>query len=446
MQTGLKLFAHKFQGWVAPADCFAAFFADSTQAFWFDRQAHPTDRFSVIGEADTVHEFKFETDGLSQLAALQSDFEQAAGTSPDLDLPFEWRPGVVFALAYDPETVSRAMTVTKGIAFDHEKRQMWFVGFFESQKAFDRWFHSALLTLTLTGGNAVSYRFERRTKRGLLNLTVRHSDEEYLQLIRASQVEIVAGNAYQICLTNQLSATHDLDPLDVFLRLRETNPAPYSAYLRFDDFSLASASVEQFLTANRDGRLQTKPIKGTRARSTQELAVSDQQIADELASNVKERAENLMIVDLMRNDLAIVCDADSVTVTELFEVQSYPTLHQLVSTIEGQLRPQLSHVDALTAMFPGGSMTGAPKFSAINIIKRLEGGPRGIYSGVFGYLGHFGHTDVAMVIRSIVFEGNQLSIGIGGGITSDSDPIAELAETKLKARALLAALEVPDAW
>jgi len=446
MPTGLKLFVHKFGGWVAPADCFAAFFADSTQSFWFDRESHPTDRFSVIGEADRIDEFSFDENGKKQLERIQAEFSSAVLDAADLDLPFDWRPGIVFALAYEPDSRSRALTVSKALVFDHEKRQMWFLGFFETQKAFDRWFHSALLSLTLTGGNATNHRFVNRTKRGVSDLKPRHTDAEYLRLIAQSQAEIVAGNVYQICLTNQLTASHNLDPLDVFLRLREKNPAPYSAYLRTGDFALVSASVEQFLTANRAGRLQTKPIKGTRARSGENLGSADELIVAELASNAKERAENLMIVDLMRNDLARVCEPESVTVTELFEVQSYPTLHQLVSTIEGQLRPQLTHIDALAAMFPGGSMTGAPKISAMNIIKRLENGHRGIYSGVFGYLGHFGHTDVAMVIRSIVFEGDKISLGIGGGITSDSDPEAELAETKLKAKALLAALEVPDAW
>ena len=446
MASGLKQFAHNFGGWVAPADCFSAFYADSSQTFWFDREAHPTDRFSVMGEADSVHEFKVETDGLVQLEIVQKKFREHVGAAPDLDMPFEWRPGIVFALSYDPHSISRALSVSRGIVFDHERRQMWFVGFFENQKDFDRWFHSALLTLTLTGGNAVSYRFERRAKRGVSNLQARHSDPSYLKLIEEAQAEIVAGNVYQLCLTNQLTAHHNLDPLDVFMRLREINPAPYSTFLRDKDFTLVSASVEQFLTATREGQLQTRPIKGTRPRSDDSSEHNDQQIVIELSSNAKERAENLMIVDLMRNDLARVCEPDSVKVTELFEVKSYATLHQLVSTIEGQLRQGLTHVDALASVFPGGSMTGAPKQSAMNIIDRLENGARGTYSGVFGYFGHYGHTDVAMVIRSIVFEGNRLSIGAGGGITIDSDPAAELAETKLKARALLAAIQVPDAW
>ncbi len=446
MTASRQLFARSFAGWVAPADCFAAFYAESKRSFWFDRETHPTDRFSVMGEADEVEEFTRRNQGLTQIAKAQSDFSHFVQGSTDLDLPFDWRPGVVFALAYDPDSVSRTLTVTRGMVFDHDKRQMWFIGFFVSQTAFDRWYHAALLNLTLTGGNSLGYRFALRAKRGVHNLKPRHDDDAYLTLIAETQREIAAGNVYQLCLTNQLSATHNLDPLEVFYRLREINPAPYAGYLRVGDFALVSASVEQFLTANRSGLLQTKPIKGTRARANASQSGADEIVAAELAANVKERAENLMIVDLMRNDLAKVCEPDSVKVTRLFEVESFASVHQLVSTIEGQLKAEYSHVDALSSMFPGGSMTGAPKIRAVELIEKFESAPRGTYSGLFGYLGHFDHSDVAMVIRSIVFEGDKLSIGIGGGITSDSDPDFEIAETKLKARALLAALEVPDAW
>lgn len=440
------LFARSFAGWVAPADCFAAFYAESSQCFWFDREAHPTDRYSVMGEADSYLEFRSQERGLAPIADTLSEFEDFAAGSTDLDLPFDWRPGVHFALAYDPDSVSRVLSVSRGLVFDHEKRHMWFVGFFVNQAAFDRWYHAALLNLTLTGGNAAGYRFVNRPRRSISALEPRHSDADYLKLIDSAKSEIAAGNVYQLCLTNELTATHNRDPLDVFYRLREINPAPYSGFLRVGNFALVSASVEQFLTANRTGRLQTKPIKGTRARSQDSSPDDDLLVAEELASDVKERAENLMIVDLLRNDIARVCEPDSVQVSKLFEVETYPTVHQLVSTVEGQIRPEFSHLEAIEAMFPGGSMTGAPKIRAVELISRFENGPRGIYSGLFGYLGHFGHTDVAMVIRSIVFEGDRLSIGIGGGITSDSDPLAELAETKLKAQALLAALEVPHAW
>jgi len=452
--TTRKLFAHNFRGWVAPADCFAAFYADNAQAFWFDRETHATDRFSVIGDADQVTEFTVAADGVHPLKKAQSDFDASVDGAEDIELPFDWRPGVVFSLAYDPDSVSRALTVSRAMVFDHEKRQMWFVGFFADQKSFDRWYHAALLGLTLTGGNALGYQFERRNHKLTGPLQPRHTDAEYLSLIENAKQEIAAGNVYQICLTNELTASHELDPLNVFYRLRKINPAPYSGFIRVGDFALVSTSVEQFLSANREGRLQTKPIKGTRARvqphgahtGKNQLASNDEQVVAELAANVKERAENLMIVDLMRNDLSKVCQHDTVRVTKLFEVETYATVHQLVSTIEGQILPELSHLDAMMAMFPGGSMTGAPKIRATELISEFERGPRGTYSGLFGYFGHFGHTDVAMVIRSIVFEGPNLSIGVGGGITSDSDPYFEVAETKLKARALLAALEVPDAW
>ena len=442
--TTRRLFARHFAGWVAPGDCFAAFFADNQKAFWFDREAHPTDRFSVIGDAEAVIQFNFQTDAGAPLTEAQASFAATVAGADDLELPFDWRPGVIFALAYDPQSTSRALTVSRGMVFDHDKRQMWFIGFFSDETKFDRWYHAALLNLTLTGGNALGYRFARRANREVQGLSARHSDAEYLALIKRAQAEIAAGNVYQLCLTNELTASHAQDPLDVFYRLREVNPAPYSGYLRVGDFALVSASVEQFFSADRSGRLQTKPIKGTRARASDEER--DQQVVAELAANVKERAENLMIVDLMRNDLTKVCEHDSVRVTRLFDVETYPTVHQLVSTVEGQLLPHQSHIDAMLAMFPGGSMTGAPKLRAVELIEQFEAGPRGTYSGLFGYFGHFGHTDVAMVIRSIVFEGDKLSIGVGGGITSDSDPNFEVAETKLKARALLAALEVPDAW
>ncbi|MEO0024651.1 MAG: aminodeoxychorismate synthase component [Actinomycetota bacterium] len=444
--TSRQLFARKFAGWVAPGDCFAAFFSNNEQAFWLDRDAHPTQRFSIIGDAEAVCEFEFGEAGADALIDAQNSFADSVVDATDLDLPFDWRPGIVFALAYDPNSTSRALIVSRGMVFDHEKRQMWFVGFFGTQAAFDRWFFAALLNLTLTGGNAKGYRFARRDERRVRPLAARHSDSEYLQLIESTKAEIAAGNVYQLCLTNQLTTQHSRDPLDVFYRLREINPAPYSGYMRVGDFALVSASVEQFLTANREGLLQTKPIKGTRARSPEATPEADELVAAELASDVKERAENLMIVDLMRNDLTKVCEPDSVKVTKLFEVESYATVHQLVSTIEGRIREGFTHLDAVLAMFPGGSMTGAPKIRAVELIEQFEGGPRGTYSGLFGYFGHFGHTDIAMVIRSIVFEGDTLTIGVGGGITSDSDPEFEVAETKLKARALLAALEVPDAW
>jgi anthranilate/para-aminobenzoate synthase component I len=160
----------------------------------------------------------------------------------------------------------------------------------------------------------------------------------------------------------------------------------------------------------------------------------------ELAGNEKERAENLMIVDLMRNDLGRVCQADSIMVEKLFEVETYATVHQLVSTVTGQLKADQSATSALAACFPGGSMTGAPKIRAVEILRELEGAPREIYSGAFGYLGFDGSADFGMTIRTLVFEGRSATLGVGGGITIDSDPESEFEETMLKSKALLQAL------
>jgi anthranilate/para-aminobenzoate synthase component I len=192
------------------------------------------------------------------------------------------------------------------------------------------------------------------------------------------------------------------------------------------------------------GLVSTKPIKGTRPRSAD--PIKDKALADELRNNEKERAENLMIVDLMRNDIGRVVHPDSIKVSKLFEIESYATVHQLVSTVEGQLAPGETAVSAMAAAFPGGSMTGAPKLRAMEIISELEKGPRGVYSGAVGYFGFNGAAEFGMTIRTIVFEGTRAYIGVGGGITSDSDPMAELEETKLKAQALLRALNAPDPW
>jgi anthranilate/para-aminobenzoate synthase component I len=166
----------------------------------------------------------------------------------------------------------------------------------------------------------------------------------------------------------------------------------------------------------------------------------DAELAAELVANDKERAENLMIVDLMRNDLGRVSEPDDVVVAKLFDIESYASVHQLVSTVTAKLKPGLDVFDAITACFPAGSMTGAPKIRAMEILSQLEVGPRGIYSGCLGFIGFNGAADLAMTIRTIVFESGRATIGIGGGITIDSVPGEELAETKLKAKALLAAL------
>ncbi len=265
-----------------------------------------------------------------------------------------------------------------------------------------------------------------------------YPDSVYLDMIRQCQAAIREGDAYQLCLTTEARVDATPDPFTTYLRLRDSSPTHHGALLVAGDVAVLSASPEQFLAVSPDGVVTTKPIKGTRPRG--QTDVEDEVLREELESSDKERAENLMIVDLMRNDLGRVAKVGSVGVSSLLAVESYAQVHQLVSTVRAELADGLTGIDAIEACFPAGSMTGAPKRSATLILDELEGRPRGIYSGAFGYVGLDGAVDLAMVIRSIVIDGEGCTIGTGGGITALSVPEEELAETRVKAAALLRVL------
>ena len=268
----------------------------------------------------------------------------------------------------------------------------------------------------------------------------RHDPATYAALIGTCLAAIHDGDAYQLCLTNEIRVPGSWHPVDTFVALRAGSPSHHGGLLRFGDVALLSASPEQFLYVGGDRRIRTKPIKGTRPRASE--PDEDERLKLELAHSDKERAENLMIVDLMRNDIGRIAQLGTVAVSTLLAVESYPHVHQLVSTIEAQLAPGVTVVDAIETCFPAGSMTGAPKRSAMSILNGLERGPRGIYSGAFGYIGRGGVADLAIVIRSIVLDSHGASIGTGGGITALSDASEEIDETRIKAAALLASLGV----
>ncbi len=237
----------------------------------------------------------------------------------------------------------------------------------------------------------------------------------------------------------------EIDPLQTFRALRTMTPSHHGGFVRSGGAALAGASPERFLEV-RDGVVATHPIKGTRPRGTD--ADSDVSLAAELRASPKERAENVMIVDLMRNDLSRVSVAGSIAVKRLLEVESYPAVHQLVSTVAGTLQPGTTLGRLLDAAFPAGSMTGAPKLSAMTILQRLEGAPRGVFAGCFGWVGDDGAADLAMIIRAIVIHPGGAYVGAGGGITWGSDAAAEVAEVGVKARGPLRALgaELPPGW
>ncbi len=264
--------------------------------------------------------------------------------------------------------------------------------------------------------------------------------EAYMDAVRASQHEIYEGNSYEVCLTAQTVARIQNPSPELFFELyrrqRAHNSAPYAAYLRCGDFSVLSSSPERFLSVDEQRNAQTKPIKGTIARGA--TPEEDAAAAQWLRTDEKTRAENLMIVDLLRNDLSTVSDPASVRVPVLMGVESYSTVHQLVSTVSSRLREGISAVAAARACFPGGSMTGAPKPSTMQIIEGLENRARGVYSGALGFVSADGSANLSIVIRTLVaHDDGTVTLAAGGAVVADSDPAAEYEEMLTKLRAAL---------
>jgi para-aminobenzoate synthetase component 1 len=252
-----------------------------------------------------------------------------------------------------------------------------------------------------------------------------------------------AGDCYQVNLAQRFEVPASGDPWVAFRRLRAINPAPFAAYLNVPGVQVLSVSPERFLRAEADGHVETCPIKGTRPRNSD--ATADTALADALATSPKDRAENVMIVDLLRNDLGRVCATGSVRVPRLCEIESFPTVHHLVSTVTGELAPEHDALDLLRACFPGGSITGAPKIRAMEIIEELEPHRRGVYCGAIGYVGFDGAMDTNIAIRTLVHSNERARFWAGGGIVIDSEAESEYQETFDKAAAMLALLrEVAD--
>ncbi|HTH50685.1 MAG TPA: anthranilate synthase component I family protein, partial [Pyrinomonadaceae bacterium] len=290
--------------------------------------------------------------------------------------------------------------------------------------------------------------------------------ETYVNAVKAIQELVRSGDTYQTNLTQQITiAGKDMRPQDVFWRLRRDHPAPFAAFMARGDSTVVSASPERFFRVTSDfdvsnrgveplptgglltrsaARIETSPIKGTRRRG--ETAEEDAELRDDLLTSAKDRAENTMIVDLLRNDLGRVCEYGSVRVDKLCELEEHPTLFHLVSTVSGDLREDVSFADIIRAIFPCGSITGAPKISTMRIIDEIERTPRGLSMGAIGYSIPAGFDgldpviDLSVAIRTMVFQDGVATFNVGGGITIDSDPDAEYDESLLKAKALLAAL------
>ncbi|HDZ57494.1 MAG TPA: aminodeoxychorismate synthase component I [Pseudomonas xinjiangensis] len=264
------------------------------------------------------------------------------------------------------------------------------------------------------------------------------SRQEYQAAFERIQAYILAGDAYQINLAQRFRARCSGDPLEAYRLLRNACPTPFSAYIEDVDFSLLCHSPERFLSVI-GGKVETRPIKGTRARGA--TCEQDMALAEDLQDCLKDRAENVMIVDLLRNDLGRTCAIGSVQVPELFKLESYPNVHHLVSSVTGELAHGRDALDLLASAFPGGSITGAPKIRAMQIIEELEPVRRSMYCGSLGYIGCEGQMDLNIAIRTLVHQDDNLYLWGGGGIVADSESESEYQETLTKVRVLMEALE-----
>ncbi len=408
--------------WQDPEAVFAARFAGRPSSWWLDSsRAEPgLARFSYMGEGGApVRDF----DELSTKLAQKSVKNTA---------PFTFFGGFVGYFGYEMHTGAPDLAflpVDRFLVFDHETHTMcaaWLDG-----AADDNWAKEMSAPVPSLPEPEAPPAVEGRLARGR---------EQYLKDIRACLEQIRNGETYQTCLTNRVRFPFNEDPFEAYRRLRRANPAPYSAFLWMPELAVACSSPERFLKVDREGWVESKPIKGTRPRGA--TAEEDEAIRRELAASEKDRAENLMIVDLIRNDLGRVCETGTIHAPALLEIESYATVHQLVSTVRGRLREDRTALDAVRAAFPGGSMTGAPKLRTMRILAELEGEARGIYSGALGFLSLDGAMDLNIVIRTAVFSEGQGEVGAGGGIVSLSDPEREWEEMLVKARAVTRPLGV----
>lgn len=441
---------------------FAELFADDPHAFWLDSSLveEGLARFSFMGPSDGPHSlrltYRVDTQELtivergrttrareSIFDRLQRELERRR--LPSGDLPFDFNGGFVGYLGYElkaecggaaahrsPLPDASFLLADRLVVFDHLERRAHLVCLVDPRTEADAeaWMDATAARLRALAPPPVPTRADAP---GSVDFQLSRPRQRYLDDIDACLRLIGEGETYEVCLTAALRADIEVDPLRVHLALRRVNPAPYAAFLRMGDVAVACSSPERFLRVDRDRWIESRPIKGTAPRG--ETAAEDAALRERLRTSEKDRAENLMIVDLLRNDLGLVCEVGSVHAPRLMEVETYSTLHQLVSTIRGRLRPELSAVDAVRAAFPGGSMTGAPKIRTMSVIDALEGEARGIYSGAIGYFALSGAADLNIVIRTAVITKDAVSIGVGGAIVALSDPEMELEEALLKARA-----------
>ena len=365
------------------------------------------------------------------------------------DLPFDFNCGFVGYFGYELKADCGGearfesalpdayfVLADRLIVFDHLERCAYLVCMTDAEHADagKRWISETGLRLA-----SLPPLDDPEPRGGPVEFRLSRSQEQYLDDIATCKQHLIDGETYEVCLTNKVTADTRPDPLPLYRTLRRVNPAPFSAFLRFGEAAVLSSSPERFLSVGRDRWAEAKPIKGTCPRGA--TPAEDVRLAEELRTGEKNRAENLMIADLLRNDLGVVCEVGTVHVPYLMHVESYETVHQLVSTVRGLLREDLETPACIRACFPGGSMTGAPKKRTMEIIDDLEGEARGVYSGAIGYLGLSGACDLNIVIRTLVIDERETTLGVGGAIVMQSDADEEYQEILLKGRAPMQAID-----
>ncbi|MGW1074925.1 aminodeoxychorismate synthase component I [Streptomyces sp. NPDC002537] len=452
---------------------FDRLYRESPYAYWLDssRPDDGTGRFSVMGDASGPLARVATADVHGGTVTVRSATAAEVVTGPFLDwldrdlraaradgpeLPFDFALGWVGYLGYGlkaecggeavhrPEEPDATLVFgDRAIVLDHHTRTTHLLALTEDgdEGAARSWLDATARRLTALAGVR---RPEPAGPPGTLDgLRLRHGRDAYLRLIHDCKEEIAAGETYEICLTNMAETRGALDPWQGYRLLRRANPTPFGALLRLGELSVLGTSPERFLRIGRDGLAESRPIKGTRPRGA--TPEEDAALAAGLRVSEKDRAENLMIVDLVRNDLGRCAETGSVRADAEPRVESYAKVHQLVGTVRARLRADRTAVDCVRACFPPGSMTGAPKVRTMRILDRLEGGPRGVYSGAVGYLSLNGAADLSVVIRTAVVTPGRVRYGAGGAIVALSDPEEEFEETAVKAAPLtaLAGAEFP---
>ncbi|WP_459643866.1 chorismate-binding protein [Kineococcus sp. NUM-3379] len=434
--------------------------AGSPRAFWLDSASAATGRgrFSFLGTADGPLADVVRAEPGGDPAEVLADLGRrlAARRVPPPDgLPFELAGGYVGFLGYEfGSGTGRAaatpdalwMFADRFVAVDHARELTYAVALAPAGEpdAAQEWLRATCAVLEGLPRGTAAQGVPPEGLPGHVDAEpwLRRDRAGYLADVAAAREALLAGESYEVCLTAEAvvpaRGTGPGDGLATYRRLRRANPAPYAAYLRCDDVEVACSSPERFLTVTAAGEVAAAPIKGTAPRGA--TPEEDERLRAELAGSAKTRAENLMIVDLLRNDLGRVCEVGSVAVPALMATETYATVHQLVSTVTGRLRPGAGALDAVRACFPPGSMTGAPKERTMEIVDALEQRPRGVYSGALGYLSCTGAADLAVVIRTLVRDGAAWRVGAGGAVVLDSDPVEEFEEMLLKAAAPLRAV------